>query len=274
MSMKNILFVALSTLSAVSCANSQKINKNVKNTVVAPIDTLKVIYETTLKIYDLVTPKVDTSNQKAMVERYEQGKRDDSLKLAEANIKVSQTQAFVTRLQAQRTEDSTALSKIKGIYGDAIKSTKLNTATVLDVLTLLSPIAQYTQNAESLNEYIRLRNLLQNAHNLLNSDFGKLEKLKLESQNFLNEIGYVKYPSLKTEADALAEKLRKYPEAIKACDDHFNRYFVVWRDNPVGDRKVYLQSELSTFKDYPYLLELMFKSLENSSGTNPLKGKL
>lgn len=274
LSMKNILLVALASLCAVSCANSQKMNKNEKNAVVAPIDTLRVIYETTLKIYDLVTPKVDTSNQKAMAERYEQGKREDSLKLVEANNKVALSQALVKRLQTQRTADSTALSKIEGIYGEAIKSTKLNTATALDVLTQLVPIAQYAQNTESLNEYIRLRNVLQKAQNLINADFGKLATLKVEIQNFINEKGFANFQSLKIEADALAAKLKVYPDQIIACNEHFHRYFELWKGNAEEDRQLYLQEQLSTFKQCPYLLQLLFNAIENPKGNNPLNGKL
>ncbi len=272
--MKKILLVALTSLCAVSCANSQKISKNDRNAVVVSIDTLKVIYETTLKIYDLVTPKVDTANQKAKADDYEQMRREDSLQLKQAKDLLNQMQAEVKRLQTQRNEDSTALSKIKNIYGEAIKATKLNTSSAMDVLTQLVPIAQYSQSTESLNEYIRLRNMLQKAQNLINSDFGKLETLKVEIQNFINEKGFANFQSLKIEADALAAKLKVYPDQIIACNEHFHRYFELWKGNAEEDRQLYLQEQLSTFKQCPYLLQLLFKAIDNPSGSNPLKGKL
>jgi hypothetical protein len=132
-------------------------------------------------------------------------------------------------------------------------------------------------NLNDLKDFQSLSNLLDACDEMLFVDFSKLsvvkqklEELKAKEQNIKN------FQGLSAKYQRILTSMIGYEKKIVELNDHLERYYVTYKNagsNDV-DRIMYLQDYAKDFKDYPYLLKLIFEAMEKPSGTNLLKSKL
>ena len=280
--MKKQLIIGLLAIGMISCAKSQVPEQKNKSEIISGTDTLAYIYITSQKINEKIVPYFEDLIQKSQKELKElkELKTKDSLTFIksrdESNTNQRSSGAYITKLQGKRTTDSTTISNISLLYNEAVKGMNNTTLlTPLDILKILSPISKPLNTETTLDEYFKLSEILEKMNKYLLEDFKNLSTL---SSNILTlseaQTKFAKYSALKKEADILQTKLQGYANKIKQCHDHLERYFITWKDNSLGDRILYLEGVLKDFRDYPYLLSILFNSIDKPSGGNPLKGKL
>jgi len=281
--MKKQLIIGLLAIGMISCAKSQ-VNpgqKN-KNEIISGTDTLAYIYSTSQKINEKIVPYFENliQNSQKELKELKELKTKDSLTFIksrdESNTKQRTSDAYITKLQGKRTTDSTTISNISLLYNEAVKGINNTTLlTPLDILKILSPISKSLTSVPNLDDYLYLTNLLEKMEKYLLEDFINLSTLNKNIADLSEaQTKFAKYSALKKEADILQTKLQGYANKIKQCHDHLERFFVTWKDNTLGDRILYLEGVLKDFRDYPYLLSILFNSIDKPSGGNPLKGKL
>ena len=281
--MKKQLIIGLLTIGMISCAKSQvPPGQENKSDIISGTDTLAYIYSTSQKINEKIVPYFENLIQNSQKELKELKilKTKDSLTFIkstdESNTNQRTSGAYITKLQGKRTTDSTTISNISLLYNEAVKGMNNTTLlTPLDILTKLSPISNSLTSVPNLDDYLYLTNLLEKMDKWLVEDFVNLTTLNKNIADLSEaQTKFAKYSALKKEADILQTKLQGYANKIKQCHDHLERFFVTWKDNTLGDRILYLEGVLKDFRDYPYLLSILFNSIDKPSGGNPLKGKL
>lgn len=281
--MKKQLIIGLLTIGMISCAKSQvPPGQENKSDIISRTDTLAYIYRTSQKINEKIVPYFENliqNSQKELIE-LKKLKTKDSLNFVTTKIESNTNQitsgAYITKLQGKRTTDSTTISNISLLYNEAVKGINNTTLlTPLDILTKLSPISNSLTSVPNLDDYLYLTNLLEKMDKWLVEDFVNLTTLSNKLLTLSEaQTKFAKYSALKKEADKVLTKLQGYAEKIKQCEVHLERYYVITKDYDLGDRKAYLQRILKDFRDYPYLLSVLFDSLDNPSGVNSLKSKL
>ena len=281
--MKKQLIIGLLTIGMISCAKSQvPPGQENKSDIISGTDTLAYIYSTSQKINEKIVPYFENliQNSQKELKELKELKTKDSLTFIksrdESNTKQRTSDAYITKLQGKRNTDSTTISNISLLYNEAVKGMNNTTLlTPLDILTKLSPISNSLTSVPNLDDYLYLTNLLEKMDKWLVEDFVNLTTLNKNIADLSEaQTKFAKYSALKKEADILQTKLQGYANKIKQCHDHLERYFVTWKDNTLGDRILYLEGVLKDFRDYPYLLSILFNSIDKPSGGNPLKGKL
>lgn len=281
--MKKQLIIGLLTIGMISCAKSQvPPGQENKSDIISGTDTLAYIYSTSQKINEKIVPYFENliQNSQKELKELKELKKMDSLTLNtcrnESTTKQRTSDAYITKLQGKRTADSTTISNISLLYNEAVKGMNNTTLlTPLDVLKILSPISKPLNTETTLDEYFKLCEILKKMDKYLLEDFINLSTLNKNIADLSEaQTKFAKYSALKKEADILQTKLQGYANKIKQCHDHLERYFVTWKDNTLGDRILYLEGVLKDFRDYPYLLSILFNSIDKPSGGNPLKGKL
>jgi len=256
-----------------SCARSQGLPVADKKQA-SSIDTLKYIYEINKKIEETVFPYIESlKTAKSPAKNWQEIRTGDSTSLVELNQQLKNKEELRDKLQEQRTEDSTLMAKVKITLNDAVNQTRQGSAN--DVWTKLAGLYPLLNLYVNLEEYQKLSSDLASYKALLSSDFNNVTNV----QNLLNEFTskeskFATYKALNKEAETLKPTLSAYTEKIKLLNSDFDRYFVLWKNNPVGDRIAYLEGRLIEFRKYPYLLDLIFNAIEHPEGTNPLKNKL
>ena len=281
--MKKQLIIGLLTIGMISCAKSQvPPGQENKSDIISGTDTLAYIYSTSQKINEKIVPYFENliQNSQKELKELKELKTKDSLTFIksrdESNTNQRTSGGYITKLQGKRTTDSTTISNISLLYNEAVKGMNNTTLlTPLDILTKLSPISNSLTSVPNLDDYLYLTNLLEKMDKWLVEDFVNLTTLSNKLLTLSEaQTKFAKYSALKKEADILQTKLQGYANKIKQCHDHLERYFVTWKDNTLGDRILYLEGVLKDFRDYPYLLSILFNSIDKHSGGNPLKGKL
>ena len=281
--MKKQLIIGLLTIGMISCAKSQvPPGQENKNDIISVTDTLAYIYRTSQKINEKIVPYFENliQNSQKELKELKELKTKDSLTFIksrdESNTKQRTSDAYITKLQGKRNTDSTTISNISLLYNEAVKGINNTTLlTPLDILKILSPISKPLNTETTLDEYFKLCEILKKMDKYLLEDFINLSTLNKNIADLSEaQTKFAKYSALKKEADILQTKLQGYANKIKQCHDHLERYFVTWKDNTLGDRILYLEGVLKDFRDYPYLLSILFNSIDKPSGGNPLKGKL
>ena len=281
--MKKQLIIGLLTIGMISCAKSQvPPGQENKSDIISGTDTLAYIYSTSQKINEKIVPYFENliQNSQKELKELKELKKMDSLTLNtcrnESTTKQRTSDAYITKLQGKRTTDSTTISNISLLYNEAVKGMNNTTLlTPLDILTKLSPISNSLTSVPNLDDYLYLTNLLEKMDKWLVEDFVNLTTLNKNIADLSEaQTKFAKYSALKKEADKLQTKLQGYADKIKQCEVHLERYYVITKDYDLGDRKAYLQRILKDFRDYPYLLSVLFDSLDNPSGVNSLKSKL
>lgn len=281
--MKKQLIIGLLTIGMISCAKSQvPPGQENKNDIISVTDTLAYIYSTSQKINEKIVPYFENliQNSQKELKELKELKTKDSLTFIksrdESNTKQRTSDAYITKLQGKRNTDSTTISNISLLYNEAVKGINNTTLlTPLDILKILSPISKPLNIETTLDEYFKLCEILKKMDKYLLEDFINLSTLNKNIAELSEaQTKFAKYSALKKEADILQTKLQGYANKIKQCHDHLERYFVTWKDNTLGDRILYLEGVLKDFRDYPYLLSILFNSIDKPSGGNPLKGKL
>jgi hypothetical protein len=281
--MKKQLIIGLLAIGMISCAKSQvPPGQENKSEIISGTDTLAYIYSTSQKINEKIVPYFENLIQNSQKEFKElkELKKMDSLTFIKSSNELNTKQifsgAYIMKLQGKRTTDSTTISNISLLYNDAVKGVNNSTLiTPLDILKILSPISKSLTSVPNLDDYLYLTNLLEKMDKYLLEDFINLSTLNKNIADLSEaQTKFAKYSALKKEADKLLTKLQGYANKIKQCHDHLERYFVTWKDNTLGDRILYLEGVLKDFRDYPYLLSILFNSIDKPSGGNPLKGKL
>jgi hypothetical protein len=268
-----ILFIISGFFFFASCAQSQGLpaaDKKQEKT----IDTLGYIYEINKKIDETVLPYIESlkgTNQPA--KDWQVMRTKDSTSLVELSQKLKKQEEGSVLLQQQRTEDLNLIAMVNTTLNDAVKESRKGSSN--DVLSKLAVLYQSLNIYPNLEEYQKLSSALASYKAVLSSDFKSVTNV----QNLLNEFTaqetkFAAYVALKSEADKLKPTLSAYAGKIKLLNADFERYFVLWKNNPVGDRKGYLQERLIEYREYPYLLNLIFNAIDNPEGSNPLKGKL
>ena len=281
--MKKQLIIGLLTIGMISCAKSQvPPGQENKSDIISGTDTLAYIYSTSQKINEKIVPYFENliqNSQKELIE-LKKLKTKDSLNFVTTKIESNTNQitsgAYITKLQGKRTTDSTTISNISLLYNEAVKGINNTTLlTPLDILKILSPISKPLNTETTLDEYFKLCEILKKMDKYLLEDFINLSTLNKNIADLSEaQTKFAKYSALKKEADKLLTKLQGYADKIKQCEVHLERYYVITKDYDLGDRKAYLQRILKDFRDYPYLLSVLFDSLDNPSGVNSLKSKL
>jgi len=277
--MKKQLIIGLLTIGMISCAKSQvPPGQENKSDIISGTDTLAYIYSTSQKINEKIVPYFENliqNSQKELIE-LKKLKKTDSLTLITCRNESNTSGAYIRKLQGKRTTDSTTISNISLLYNEAVKGINNTTLlTPLDILTKLSPISNSLTSVPNLDDYLYLTNLLEKMDKWLVEDFVNLTTLNKNIADLSEaQTKFAKYSALKKEADKLQTKLQGYADKIKQCEVHLERYYVITKDYDLGDRKAYLQRILKDFRDYPYLLSVLFDSLDNPSGVNSLKSKL
>ena len=277
--MKKQLIIGLLTIGMISCAKSQvPPGQENKSDIISGTDTLAYIYSTSQKINEKIVPYFENliqNSQKELIE-LKKLKKTDSLTLITCRNESNTSGAYIRKLQGKRTTDSTTISNISLLYNEAVKGINNTTLlTPLDILKILSPISKPLNTETTLDEYFKLCEILKKMDKYLLEDFINLSTLNKNIAELSEaQTKFAKYSALKKEADILQTKLQGYANKIKQCHDHLERYFVTWKDNTLGDRILYLEGVLKDFRDYPYLLSILFNSIDKPSGGNPLKGKL
>ena len=281
--MKKQLIIGLLTIGMISCAKSQvPPGQENKSDIISGTDTLAYIYSTSQKINEKIVPYFENliQNSQKELKELKELKKTDSLKLITCRNELNTNQifsgAYITKLQGKITTDSTTISNISLLYNEAVKGINNTTLlTPLDILKILSPISKPLNTETTLDEYFKLCEILKKMDKYLLEDFINLSTLNKNIAELSEaQTKFAKYSALKKEADILQTKLQGYANKIKQCHDHLERYFVTWKDNTLGDRILYLEGVLKDFRDYPYLLSILFNSIDKPSGGNPLKGKL
>lgn len=256
-----------------SCARSQGLPVTDKKQA-SSIDTLKYIYEINKKIEETVLPYIESLKAaKPPAKNWQEIRTNDSTSLVELSQQLKNQEEHKVKLQQQRTEDSTLIAKVKTTLNDAVNQTSKGSAN--DVWTKLAGLYPLLNLYANLEEYQQLSSDLASFKALLSSDFKSVTNV----QNLLNdftskESKFATYKALNKEAETLKPTLSAYAGKIKLLNEYFDRYFVLWKNNPVGDRIAFLEGRLIEFRNYPYLLDLIFNAIEHPEGTNPLKNKL
>ena len=256
-----------------SCAQSQGLPASDKKQP-SSVDTLKYIYEINKKIEETVLPYIESlKDAKPPAKNWQEIRTSDSTSLVELSQQLKNQEEHKVKLQQQRTEDSTLIAKVKTTLNDAVNQTSKGSAN--DVWTKLAGLYPLLNLYANLEEYQQLSSDLASFKALLSSDFKSVTNV----QNLLNdftskESKFATYKALNKEAETLKPTLSAYAEKIKLLNEYFDRYFVLWKNNPVGDRIAFLEGRLIEFRNYPYLLDLIFNAIEHPEGTNPLKNKL
>jgi hypothetical protein len=265
------LLILFGLLLFASCAQSQGLPVK-KDT--ASIDKLEYIYEINKKIEETVLPYIESLQAaKPPAKNWQEIRTSDSTSLVELSQQLKKQEELRVQLQKQHTEDSTLIAKVKTTLNDAVNQTSKGSAN--DVWTKLAGLYPLLNLYANLEEYQKLSSALASYKAVLSSDFKSVTNV----QNLLNEFTaqetkFAAYVALKSEADKLKPTLSAYAEKINGLNSDFERYFVLWKNNPVGDRIAYLEGRLIEFRNYPYLLDLIFNAIEHPEGTNPLKNKL
>ena len=281
--MKKQLIIGLLAIGMISCAKSQvPPSQENKSEIISGTDTLAYIYSTSQKINEKIVPYFENliQNSQKELKDLKELKKMDSLTFIksrdESNTKQRTSDAYITKLQGKRTTDSTTISNISLLYNEAVKGINNTTLlTPLDILKILSPISKSLTSVPNLDDYLYLTNLLEKMEKYLLEDFINLSTINKNIADLSEaQTKFAKYSALKKEADKILTKLQGYANKIKQCHDHLERFFVTWKDNTLGDRILYLEGVLKDFRDYPYLLSILFNSIDKPSGGNPLKGKL
>jgi len=256
-----------------SCAQSQGLPVADKKQP-SPIDTLKYIYEINKKIEETVLPYIESlKTAKPPAKNWQEIRTTDSTSLVELRQQLKNQEEHKVKLQQQRTEDSTLIAKVKTTLNDAVNQTSKGSAN--DVWTKLAGLYPLLNLYANLEEYQQLSSDLASFKALLSSDFKSVTNVKNQLTDFTGkESKFARYLALKKEAETLKPTLSAYAEKINGLNSDFERYFVLWKNNPVGDRIAYLEGRLIEFRNYPYLLDLIFNAIEHPEGTNPLKNKL
>lgn len=265
------LLILFGLLLFASCAQSQELPVK-KDT--ASIDKLEYIYEINKKIEETVLPYIESlKTAKSPAKDWQEIRTNDSTSLVELSQQLKNQEEHKVKLQQQRTEDSTLIAKVKTTLNDAVNQTSKGSAN--DVWTKLAGLYPLLNLYANLEEYQQLSSDLASFKALLSSDFKSVTNV----QNLLNdftskESKFATYKALNKEAETLKPTLSAYAGKIKLLNEYFDRYFVLWKNNPVGDRIAFLEGRLIEFRNYPYLLDLIFNAIEHPEGTNPLKNKL
>jgi hypothetical protein len=256
-----------------SCARSQGLPFTDKKQA-SSIDTLKYIYEINKKIEETVLPYIESlKTAKSPAKNWQEIRTGDSTSLVELNQQLKNKEELRVQLQKQHTEDSTLIAKVKITLNDAVNQTSKGSAN--DVWTKLAGLYPLLNLYVNLEEYQKLSSDLASFKALLSSDFKSVTNVKNQLTDFTSkESKFARYLALKKEAETLKPTLSAYAEKINGLNSDFERYFVLWKNNPVGDRIAYLEERLIEFRNYPYLLDLIFNAIEHPEGTNPLKNKL
>lgn len=256
-----------------SCARSQGLPVADKKQP-SSTDTLKYIYEINKKIEETVLPYIESlKTAKPPAKNWQEIRTNDSTSLVELSQQLKNQEEHKVKLQQQRTEDSTLIAKVKTTLNDAVNQTSKGSAN--DVWTKLAGLYPLLNLYANLEEYQQLSSDLASFKALLSSDFKSVTNVKNQLTDFTGkESKFARYLALKKEAETLKPTLSAYAEKINGLNSDFERYFVLWKNNPVGDRIAYLEGRLIEFRKYPYLLDLIFNAIEHPEGTNPLKNKL
>jgi len=265
------LLILFGLLLFASCAQSQGLPVK-KDT--ASIDKLEYIYEINKKIEETVLPYIESlKTAKSPAKNWQEIRTGDSTSLVELNQQLKNKEELRVKLQIQRTEDSTLIAKVKITLNDAVNQTSKGSAN--DVWAKLAGLYPLLKLYANLEEYQKLSSDLASFKALLSSDFKSVTNVKNQLTDFTGkESKFATYQSLKKEAETVKPILSAYADKIQLLYSDFDRYFVLWKNNPVGDRIVYLEGRLIEFRNYPYLLDLIFNAIEHPEGTNPLKNKL
>ena len=268
-----ILFIISGFFFFASCAQSQGLpiaDKKQEKT----IDTLGYIYEINKKIDVTVLPYIESLKGTMQPTKDWQAMRTkDSTDLVLLSDKLKAHEERFLKLRQQRTADSILIVRVNTTLNDAVKQSSQGSPN--DVLSKLAGLYQSLNIYPNLEEYQKLSSVLASYKAVLSYDFKSVTNV----QNLLNdftahEAKFSAFFTIKQEAEKLKPTLSAYADKIKLLNSDFERYFVLWKNNPVGDRKGYLQERLIEYREYPYLLNLIFNAIDNPSGSNPLKGKL
>jgi hypothetical protein len=157
------------------------------------------------------------------------------------------------------------------------KTPKIDNKTFLELYIKYLDSQIAPSNLGDLKDFQLCSNLLDACDEMLFVDFSKLsvvkqklEELKAKEQNMKG------FPGLLVKYQRILPAMIGYEKKIVELNDHLERYYVTYKNagsNDV-DRIMYLQDYAKDFKDYPYLLKLIFEAMEKPNGTNLLKSKL
>jgi hypothetical protein len=192
--------------------------------------------------------------------------KSDSIK--NLSLEVSEKDSKIKELDIkEKKTQETLISNLK-------KSSKINSTSFLE----LYMNTQESQNSD-LKEFQLLYNLLEECDNLLKKGFTN-KKTVNDNVDLLKSKGpnYKVYPGLNERYNSIRELMNNYIFKSEELNNHFIRYYETFKIKNTDEEKIrrilYLQDFIIDFKDYPYLLELIFKAMDNPDGTNQLKAKL
>ena len=180
-------------------------------------------------------------------------------------------------IQTLETNQKKILQSQEKLITDLCSNTKLDKKTFLELYLNSFGSETAPSNIDKLKEFQSISNLLDDCEGMINVDFVKLSLVKKKLDELkTNEQKINSFPGLSTTYKRVLPLMDGYEQKIKELNDHLERYYVTYKNSGSKDidRIMYLQDQLINFKDYPYLLKLVFDAMDKPNGTNLVKSKL
>ncbi len=261
-----------------------KKNKETKENKVSISDSSKLyeIWEISKKLDSLVIPQFSTNTtkiDKAKIDSLNKLLIDHSAEITELKDKIAtlnkELEAKNKSIEDLEGNEKKVIESQQTLISNLNKSSKIDNKTILE-LYLKSLESQPTpSNISELKEFQSLSNLLDACDEMLTVDFSKLSSVKQRLEELKSkEKNIQSYPGLSLKYKRISLLMIGYEKKIVDLNDHLHRYYVTYRNanSSVEDRIMYLQDNAKDFKDYPYLLKLIFEAIVDPDN-NPLKSE-
>ena len=255
-----------------------------KQLIVSDSIKLNEIWEISKKLEQSVLPQFTNTSAKLDTAKIEnlnkqlKAKTDSISEFKSKNEKITKELEEKNKtIQTLESNEKKAKESQETFISNLSKSSKIDNKTFLELYIKSLESQTAPSNLNDLKDFQSLSNLLDACDEMLFVEFSKLsvvkqklEELKAKEQNMKG------FPGLSAKYQRILPAMIGYEKKIVELNDHLERYYVTYKNagsNDV-DRIMYLQDYAKDFKDYPYLLKLIFEAMEKPNGTNQLKAKL
>ena len=174
------------------------------------------------------------------------------------------------KIELNTTNHETFIAELK-------KSPKIDNKTLLEFYFKSFNSQPTPNNISDLKEFQSLSNLVDICEEYHINGFTKFSEVKLKLEELKSKEQIIKgYPGLVSKSQRILQSLIGYEKKVSELNEHLERYYVTYKNANAKeeDRVLYLKDIAIDFKDYPYLLKLIFEAMEKPNGTNQLKAKL
>jgi hypothetical protein len=157
------------------------------------------------------------------------------------------------------------------------KSPKIDNKTFLELYFKSLNSQSAPSNLADLKEFQSLSNLVDICEEYQINGFTKFSDVRQKLDELKSKEQIIKsYPGLASKSQRILQTLNDYEKKVNELNEHLERYYVTYKNANAKeeDRILYLKDIAINFKDYPYLLKLIFEAMEKPNGTNLLKSKL